>query len=233
MNRTEEYIEKFKELERVVRESFNLKKGQSISWALSEDYQFRGRKSQIQYCQEVRNFLQHEGKFQKEFVIQPSQAMITFIDQLIKDIQKRTKCSDAAVTGSDIYSRKMGDSVVETIKDMKAKGYTHVPILDGNVVQSVFDENSLFNYIADEGIIDLDDLKFNDLASYMSLTDRETVAFDFVPANSYLDDLTPKFQQALKEGKRLGMIFLTPAGKPHEQLTGILTPWDVLARLDI
>ena len=233
MNRAEAYIEKYKELERVARDYYDLKKEDSISWALKNDHQFRGRRSEIQVCQDVRNFLQHREKVGNEYPIEPSGAIMNLIDHLITTIQNRPKCSQVAIKPEKIYSRKMDDSVVETIKEMKAKGFTHVPILDGKVVQSAFDENALFNYIADEGIIDLDDLTFKDLASYMSLTDRETVAFDFVPANTYLDDLTPKFQLALKEGKRLGMIFVTPTGQPHDQLTGILTPWDVLAYLDI
>ena len=92
----------------------------------------------------------------------------------------------------------------------------------------IFDENALFCYLADNGIVDLEGLTFIDIRDYIGLTDREMEVFTFHHKLTYLDELQNEFQKQFDRGKRLGVAFITETGKPDEDVISMLTAWDVI-----
>ena len=231
MNNADVFIEKYKELERMVRDTYHLKQEDSISYYLTRQEKYRKYKADIQYCQDIRNWLQHERKVNAEFAILPNDAIIGFIDNLISKIAGRKRCADIAIRGKDIYWRSLGDSVKDAMQEMRRCMYTHVPILTADQrVIGVFDENSIFDYLADEGIIDIDDdLRFDTIQKYISVTGREMEEFIFIKSTVYVDDLEDLIEKAFHNGKRVGMAFLTADGRQASPLYGIVTPWDIIA----
>lgn len=228
MNNSEHFIELYKELENTVREIYKINDGDSISHYLANNSKYKRNSNEIKYCQRVRNLLQHNTKINNEFSVVPSDDMIFFLKKLIKDISNRLQAKDVSINLNSIYFKAMGDRVDQAMIRMKRDNYTHIPILEENVVKGVFDENAVFNYIADEEIITFEHTKFIDLEQYLSLDNRETVTFDFVSPNDYVEDILKKFECNLSKDVRLGMIFVTPSGKRTEKITGIITPWDIL-----
>lgn len=230
MTNAEIFIEKYKQLEEVVRSTYNLKNGDSISYYLSNQNIYQRYSDEIKYCQEVRNLLSHKKKIENEFAVEPSQQMIDFIDNLIRKIKKRTKCYEIQITKNNVCWKSMNDSVQETIKEMSDKLYTHIPILEDGKVVGVFDENSVFNYLSKQEIIMIEEnTTFNDIKDYIGLHDREMEEFIFFSSQNYLEELEMEFEKAYRKGKRIGIAFMTPNGKSYEKLQGIITPWDMIA----
>ena len=112
---------------------------------------------------------------------------------------------------------------------MRQRTYTLVPILDDKQhVIGVFDENSIFDYLAGEGIIDVDeDLQFRSIQKYLSVSAREMEEFLFLRPSAYLEDMEALIDQAFNKFTRVGMAFLTQDGKKASPLFGIVTPWDI------
>lgn len=231
MNNAEVFIEKYKKLERVVRETYHLKMNDSISTYLGQQEKYWKYRADIQYCQDIRNWLQHERKVNSEFAILPNEAVISFIDSLICKIEGRKRCADIAIREKDIYWRSLDDGVKEAMQEMRKRTYTHVPILDAERrVIGVFDENSIFDYLADEGIVDIDDhLCFGTIQKYLSVSGREMEEFIFMRSTEYVDELENRVERAFRKGKRVGMAFLTADGRQTSPLFGIVTPWDIIA----
>ena len=93
-----------------------------------------------------------------------------------------------------------------------------------------FDENSIFNYLADEEIIGVDDtLTFNDIKKYITLDNREMETFLFFKADAFVEELNRKIESEFNNGRRVGIAFMTATGKQSESLQGIITPWDIIA----
>ena len=156
--------------------------------------------------------------------------MIAFIDRLIERIENRATCRDIQVGINDVYWQPMDGFVKNAMKIMREKMYTHIPILEDGVVIGAFDENSIFNYLADEEIVAIeDDLTFAQIKDYTSLHDREMEEFLFFKSTKYVEELESEFETAFKKGKRIGVTFLTQTGRPTEKLLGIITPWDIIA----
>jgi len=233
MTNAEVYIEKYKKLEATARKFYDFPEDEPVSHFLRGRSEFRQIYADIKYCSEVRNFLQHKEKVDRSFTIEPSDSMMIFIDNLIKRIQKRTHSIDIAIKFKDIYWRSLTDNIKEAMLVMRSRVYTHVPILNNQQVIGVFDENAVFNYLADSGIIDIDDsLTFCDLRDYLSMEKRDMETFIFKKSSLYVDELRSEFEKAFQKGIRIGVAFLTPSGKASEPLQAMITPWDILGRCE-
>ncbi len=227
------FIEKYKELEAIVRMVYNIKETDSISYYLRNKEQFKKFTDEIAYCQRVRNFMQHERKLNDKFTVVPSDDMIEFVDALISKIQNKPKCMDACVRFKDIYWCSYSSKVGLAIRAMKRSLYSYVPILENGRVVGVFDENSLFNYVADHGLVDISDsLTFADIKEYLSLDNREMESFIFVKSSLYVEEIEDLFEQSFGKKKKIAVAFVTNNGRPDEPLQGIITPWDILANND-
>ena len=234
MSNADKYIDKYKELEEIVHSTYNIKDEDSISYYLRNNAKFKNFKDEIKYCQDVRNLLSHKKKIGNSFPVEPSDNMLEFIENLIKKIKNRSKCKDIQVKKSDIFWKSLNGNVMESMEHMKNKMYTHVPILENDRVIGVFDENSIFNYLATDKIIEINEkLTFEDIRKYLSIKDRDMEDFIFFGANRYVEDLEKEFESSFKKGRRIGITFITTNGKPTEPLQGIITPWDIVANKTI
>lgn len=233
MTNAEKYIELYKELEALIRERYKLSKHDSIRSSLLQMTKDPYEKKRIEYCIDVRNFLSHNVKIGNDYPVQPTSVMIDFIARFISLLQQRPKCNQVAIPVSKVFSKNMDDYIHDAIMTMREKNYTGIPLLQDGVVTGVFSEKSLFDYVADEGIIEIHDkLSFRDLKKYVKIDASEEV-FRFYKANAYVEELVEVFENEFKKRNRLAMVFLTNSGKPNEKLLGILTPWDVLGRLSM
>ena len=230
MDKSENFIEKYKHLEDVVRMTYNLREADSISYYLTNQAKYARFADELRYCQKVRNFLVHEKKVNDNFAVEVSKSMLDFIDSLIDSIVNQPRCSDVQIKFRDIYWRSINDTVNETMSVMRDKLFTHVPILDDEcTVIGVFDENAMFTYIAEEGIVSIDEeLRFSDIQKHLSIANREMEAFVFVRPNTYVEELESIIEDAFKNGKRVGLAFVTVSGKSSDRLQGIITPWDII-----
>ena len=230
MTNADVFIEKYKLLEEAVRSTYHLEDGDSISYYLRGQAKYQRYRNEIKYCQDVRNLLSHKKKVDDRFAVEPSQQMIWFIDRLIEQIKNRARCCDVQIGIQKVYWQPINGSVKASMKMMRENLYTHIPILEDGRVIGVFDENSVFNYLADEEIVAIEDnLTFENIRDYISLNGREMEEFLFFKSASYVDELEKEFDKALQKGKRIGVAFLTQTGKASDKLQGIITPWDMIA----
>ena len=232
MNNTEIFIEKYNQLELVVKTTYQLSDSDSISYYLTEQKRFVSFKPQIKYCQSVRNLLHHNQKIQGKYSVIPSDEMLYFINELIDQISNRSKCYAIAIKTSQIYQCRLDDSIRKAMLEMKKFHYTHVPILDNEKVIGVFDENVLFNFLIEDEIVEIDiNTKFRDIKNYLNFENREMVDFLFFKSTAYVDELIEEFEKSFRRGKRVGLVFLTSTGSKNERITGIITAWDILANI--
>ena len=229
----ERYIEAYKQLEQAVRSVYRLKESDSISYYLRNLREFSQDAEEIKYCQEVRNLLQHRRKLSDAYPVQPADEMIRFLEDLTARVKKRPLCLDICISFSGLYWRGFDGSVLKTLQDMRTRGFTQVPILEKKRVAGVFDRTSLFDFLADQkggGLTEA--LTFADIRDYLSLTKRRTEVFTFHPADLYVDELQDVFEAQYKKGRRISAAFLTAEGNAAEPIIGMITPWDILGKVD-
>ncbi len=228
MENAEEFIELYKLLEKTIREKYNLNEWDSPIEHVKKKNEFAQDKYEIGICQKVRNLFSHEPKFNEDYLVDPSLKLIDFLKKLIRKIENPPTAFSLSTKRSDILFASRQDNVIEVMEEMVIKNFTHIPILENDVVIGVFGESTIFNYISKNGGIALEKSNlFNNLLDYVGIKSHSE-RFEFVKRSESYHNIKKKYLTGFKDGKRLGMLFVTENGLAKEKLIGIITLWDVL-----
>ena len=226
MNNYEKFIEKYKELEYVVSKQYNISKNGSEISFLERRPEFSKYRKELEYCRDVRIFLQHETKIDKEFAIIPSDEMIELITKIIDLVKNPITCLKISKKINEIYYKSENDYVVSSMLAMNHKKYTHIPIIENNKVIGVFSKTSIFNLLLEEDISFLNSsLKFKDIKKYISL---DTEKYIFCNSDMNVKEMEEKIVSEFRNGNKVSMIFLTSNGKENGEFIGLFTPFDIM-----
>ena len=230
MTKTDEFIELYKKLEQIAINNYgftNDRANSAIS-QLKNLKEFKSIKSEISYCQEVRNLLQHNEKIQGKYAVIPSDEMIELLNNTIDKIENPKRARHICININDVFYQSIDDYVLPGMKVMQEKSYTHIPIIDNGIVISVFSDNTIMSYLLKDEIVGIDELTtFRDFEEFLPLDNHASEIFKFVKIDALVSDISNIFEEELKMQKRIGMMFVTQDGKAQQKLMGIITPWDI------
>ncbi len=234
MTNAEIFINKFKELENLLRIKFQINDYNISALNKIENMpQFKHLKDDLKYIREIRNLLQHKPNIKGQYPVEPNIEIVNNIQNIINYINNPPKAYDKCIPINSICYAELEDKIYPYMIKMKENTFTHIPILKNGVVQGVFSENTLFGaLIEDELIYEKDKTCFSDklINKYCLLENHITETFHFIDKQKYIEDVKELFLQSFSKKQRLSMIFITQNGLPNEKLLGILTPWDVLGK---
>lgn len=230
MTNADRFIDKYKQLEEAVRFTYGLREEDSVTHYLLNKDKFRSYRDEFQYCKEVRNLLSHKKKIGGSFAVEPSEEMIEFLDNLIAKVKNRPRCYDIHIRLGEVYHQTLDARVRDTLVTMHKSSYRCVPILDPRgVVAGIFDLDSFLSYIATRGADSLNpELRFSDIADFISLDKKKEDKIIFVRDDSFADELEERIENALKKGVRTELAVVTANGSPKEKMLGIITPWEII-----
>lgn len=185
----------------------------------------------IRYIRDVRNTLQHPRHNAPEPAIQVTEAFLGEVQGVLNGLQNPPRASSLCVKRGDLYVIRKSDMIGQIIDTMSAKSFSHIPVLDDqDKVLGVFNEAAVFDYFCSDDIIDARrDLTISEIFPHCSLDAKHTETFGFVRPKATEDDLIAEFTTVAGSFTRVGALFVTPSGKRSEPITGMVTPWDVLA----
>ena len=219
------FLDYYKTLEQTIINKYNLKNNTSpISYILNMKA-YRDYKEELNYCKEVRNFLSHEPKIDKEFGIIPSTEMIELIKKLIGMVSEAPKVNVIMKSIDDLFYAKEDDYVLPKLKTLSHRLYTHIPIIKDKKVIGVLSKDSIFNYLLDNGFERISEEKrFLDFKEYTKLDS----SYIFIKKDITIDEVIIDVEEHLKRGDRISYIFVTHDGKSSSELCGLFTPLDLL-----
>lgn len=223
------FDEAHKQLVSIVKSQFGIAEEKSILPFLKEP-KYKRYYDRILYCQKVRNLLAHENKiFGEKSPIIPSDEMINFIIETIELFKNRPKCREISIPAFKVETAELEDYIYPVMELMREHDYSNIPILNNGRVIGIFSENSIFKYLMEDGIIEIDrDKTFDDLKQYIMMDKISPGMYCYLPNEYFVDDVRVLLDNQYKNGNRIDIIFLTHSGKPSEKLLGIITPWDIL-----
>lgn len=226
MSNNDLFIEKYKELEYEITKRYHLSKTISPIPFIEKRNEYQKYQKELGYCREVRNFLQHEGKINKEFAVIASDEMIDKLIEIIEYVKNPLKIKDVYIPIEKIYYKGLDNYVYPSMLSMDYKKYSHIPILRNKILIGVFSKTSIFKYLLEENVNLLDDnLKFKDLKKYISL-DEEYYIYSKIDED--VEEIIEEVVNSFKNGKRVSIIFVTVDGTSNTELLGLLTPYDIL-----
>lgn len=230
---TEKFIELYKELEEIAANRYSETSTQSVSLVvrLANEPQHTAYRSKLNYCRKVRNLLSHSVKIQNDFAVEPSPKMVGFLNTLITELKNPTKAYDVAIKEKRIFHASIDDYVLPIMKQMQIHTYTHVPILENEIITGVFSENTLFQFLLENEIVEITErTTVREFEEHLPINNHITEAFKYITRRCLLFDVNQMFENAYSNTERLSMLFITENGLPSEKLLGVITPWDVLGK---
>ena len=226
MNNNELFIEKYKELEYVITKRYNLGKTISPIAYIEKRSEYDHFEKELEYCREVRNFLQHEGKINNEFAVIASSEMIKKLDEIIEFVRNPIRIKDVYIPLSKVYYKGLDNFVYPSMLSMDYKKYSHIPIIKDKKLIGVFSKTSIFKYLLEEDINRLnEDLSFRDIEKYISLNEEYYL---YEKLQTPVEEVKEEVIKNFKHGKRIAIIFVTKDGTINSELIGLLTPYDIL-----
>lgn len=181
----------------------------------------------IDFCRRLRNINSHNINDNYYLITDET---IKKLEKIVEEVKHPYKVSNKATL--NIYSKTLNDNVMNAMKDMNEKSYTHIPIYDetNKRLVGIFSENSLFQYILEDTIIEVDEkTTFNDIKKCIDIKFSKEIV-KFVAKDNLYDDVVNEFISEFKNKNKLSCVMITQNGKETEKVIGIITAWDIIGR---
>ena len=225
---TEEFLDKYKQLENTVRNEYNLSNNDSVINFLISNKEFKAIENELDLCRDTRNLLSHNPKINGEYLVYPSEEMIKLLDEVIQKVTKPLKASNVMVKKSELCFRGMQDNVKEAMAAMKEHSYKYIPILEDGVLVGMFSAKTVLDIITSEGVDAFtDDVTFESISKYIAIENVSSKTFAFVGNSTPLCEVKDIFKEDIENKERINIIFVTQHGKSDEKLLGIITAWEI------
>ncbi|HEX9917237.1 MAG TPA: CBS domain-containing protein [candidate division Zixibacteria bacterium] len=179
---------------------------------------------------DLRNAIVHQ--FTGEAIAEPHEDVIANL-QTIHDILVRPPTA-IEISSKPVYCCEAKDKIVDVVKTMTAKVYTHVPVYEDDRFVGVFSESSIARWLGENAEKDgflLNETRVGELKQFFEKDNDPFNSYKFVSKDIDVFTIMDYFLSFVNENKRLGAIFVTNSGRSSEGILGIITSWD-LPRID-
>lgn len=227
---TEEFLDKYKQMENIVRNEYNLGNNDSVINFLIGNKEFKEIENELDLCRDTRNLLSHNPKINGEYLVYPSEEMIKLLDEVIQKVTKPLKASNVMVKKSELCYRGMQDNVKEAMAVMKENSYKYIPILVDGVLVGMFSAKTVLDIMISEGAdVFKDNITFESIRKYIVIENVSSKTFAFVGNSTPVCEILDMFKDDVENKERINIIFVSQHGKSDEKLLGIITAWEIAA----
>lgn len=230
MNRADDFLEQYRILEEQLTEKygFDEKYGSPVVRFIA-DKEGKPFRDKLNYCREIRNFLSHHSETDGEPLIEPSEVLIQFLDEVNEYLRRPPLALSFSTQFADILKAGLRNKAVTVMKKMQKSGFSHVPVIDSGSFIGVFSIGTFFAFALKNGLTSLnDDMLIEDFMEFLPPDKHENERFLFMPKTVSLFDVKNEFEKRSQRSKRLAVIFLTDNGSIEGRILGMITPWDVV-----
>ncbi len=229
--RAKEFLNLYKRLEELltVRYSHGKKQFSSAIIQFANDVDGKKYREEINLCREIRNLLSHHSEIEGSEVIEPSEAVVEILQKIVDEVEHPKRAINICTPADKLVKTNLNGRITGVITQMDERGYSHIPVMNGEVLYGVFSVSTMFTYFKrhlNEKIENEDRLE--KFADFLPISEHSTENFKFSGADTTFYDIKDEFINEGPKSKRLAAIFVTENGNPDEKLLGMITPWDVI-----
>ncbi len=230
MGRAEDFLERYRILEEELTERYHYdEKFGSPVVRFSMEKEAKPFREKLNLCREIRNFLSHHSELEGEPLVEPSEGIIRFLDEVTQYLRRPPLAISFATLFEDILKAGPKNKAITVMKKMQKQGFSHVPVMDGGKLMGVFSIGTFFGYALQHNMTCMnDEMLIEDFQELLPIDCHENERFLFLPQTATLFDVKNEFEKRSQRSRRLAVIFLTDNGSVDGRILGMLTPWDVV-----
>ena len=227
--RAETFLSMYRVLEGMLGEKYSNsdKKTSSVVMMYIQDPESEPVRQKLDLCREVRNLLTHNADGSGNPVVEPSQALLDSLYEIISYVEKPQSALIYSTKAENILRAHPYDRILDVMRRMYKHGLSHVPVIADDRIQGVFSKSSIFRYLIEKGSI-APDARIRELGESIKITGARDCRYIYLsPAATYID-ARRQFENMRGRNNRLAAIFITETGDENGPLLGMITPWDVM-----
>lgn len=176
---------------------------------------------------ELRNAIVHNPKIGEEAIAEPHESIVKRIEQIYRILSNPQRVSPKFKF--NVIGTRQEDLLVDLLKLMKPRSISQVPVYNENhKVTEILNTNTIARWLANKlktnSVIDFEKVQIKEL-----LTEIEHPKnYLFIAEKASLIAAQDMFLDYIKKHKRnLDAIFITPNGKEHENIIGMIAIEDI------
>ena len=218
---TDEFLQKYKELEQLISERYKIDEGDTPIWTLGGVPEFVPFRPQLSAVREIRNFLSHTPSYDGTPLLVPTESAVKILNNIISRLTGPSTVYSICVKPSGILTARMDDQIAPVIRLMADRSFRVVPIMDNGKVAGVFFDSAMIMF---EMHADGNDATFYQLKKHIDISEHINKTVLFLAKTDTIDSAKKKIIECFKKGNRICAMFITETGKPSESLLGLLLP---------
>ena len=229
----EEFLECYARLEKTVALAFPRDKNkQHIVKCLMDNHVVGIGWPRLQKLRTIRNVFSHNPRKEGEDIYAFNNSALTFLNKAIGIVQTLPRVGNVCKSLKRVYSCRLDTIISDVVAEMMKRVYSHVPVLDdlGKVI-GVFSESTMLQ-MHRNGWIHKNIAQMKSIRDLLPIERHKADEFPFVATSEPVPYLRRLTDDALVDGKRIGMFLVTENGCAEEPLIGILTVWDLVGVSD-
>lgn len=232
MNINDTFLNLYKRLENMLEDIYPRRGSDSAFWLKENELKKsdllskRKRAEIYNIARQVRNILSHnEINLSSPFIV--SDELIDFLKKEITLLENEKLALDIAVPFDKLLFATVDDNLKSIASQMLKRSISNVPILNGRRVIGILNGNVFIKMLTEENEISLDsNTTINDILFYTGLNKYSSIRYEFVAANTRLDDLAKRFKR--NSSGKTELIIVTKNGNQGEAILGVISPHSVL-----
>ena len=145
--RSDDFLDRYKKLE----EALNLKYGLDEKTFGSpvvkfiNDKESKNYREKLDLCREIRNFLSHHADIGGEPIIEPSEGIIKFLDEVIQYVERPPLAIGFCTTYENVLKTSPTQKAQTVMKKMQRMGFSHIPVVSEGEFIGVFSISTVFS----------------------------------------------------------------------------------------
>ena len=231
MDNAEEFLNLYKSLEEALETRYR-ERGQGASSPVSQylkEKESEPFRNDLDLCRQVRNLLSHTADVDGETPVQPANALIRVLQEVLDFVQRPPLAAEYATPFDALLKAKPDDLVMPVMSKMVERGFSHVPVMRGRLVLGVFSASTPFSQLITGRTPAIDEqTEMSALSNLTRIDQHLTERFLFVSEDISVPEAQRLFTMDKKREKRLVALFLTTNGQQSGDLVAMMTPWDMV-----
>jgi len=233
----EQFVESFNIIDSHLRDQYGLNRNKVSSFPVlidrisKENYIVNKYSSKLKAYAKLRNAIVHDSP--PNPIAEPHPDVVAEFQSISNKILLLYSSDAFEVSIKPVYKCTLDDNLLDVMKTMKSKNYTHIPVVDNNEnFIGVVSENTFFNCLMEEEIFEIEESSKVDLIKDYIDVAKNDEDFIFKKRDDKVIDVLNLFSRSFEVNKRLGAVFVTHNGTSDNKILGIITTADVASLVD-
>jgi len=175
----------------------------------------------------LRNIIVHDSTGSYNPIAEPHPEVVKryqhILNQLINPPTALSICTKAA----DMFFAHPNMKLIDCIKKMHDRNFSYIPVCMNEKLIGVLSGDSIFTYMRRNSTTSIhEEFRIRDLGD--SIKDHIDERYCFVNKDLSLGEITSMYINDIKDGKRLGAVFVTETGSENEKIMGMISAWGLI-----